>query len=134
MREIKFRAYDTYNERMIYDPYYFRINSNSENEDKKFNAPMEYAETWQDIDDGIWRPCHIMQFTGLKDKNGKEIYEGDIIRHDTYGNKPSHKIMYFISTFRLLSLLRNEDRLMLESQYRFIEVIGNVYENSELLK
>ena len=72
-----------------------------------------------------------MQYTGLHDKNGKEIYEGDIIHLE--GQKHNHKIIYTISSFvgkqtkgKFLGYL---DGLFF---YR-TEVIGNIYENKELL-
>lgn len=73
----------------------------------------------------------LQQYTGLKDKNGKEIYEGDIVK----GEYRTYQIEYTGAAFRLkttddslpdlLPVLENTDR---------IEVIGNIYENPELLK
>ena len=64
----------------------------------------------------------IMQYTGLKDKNGKEIYEGDIL--EVYGGEC---INYLVES--LYSIFY--DRINTELEY---EIIGNIHENPELLK
>lgn len=76
----------------------------------------------------------IMQFTGRHDKNGKEIYEGDIVRHNRgYENKPrvmNGEVVYGAAMFGL----------MIPSGFAsfvhqtFMEVIGNIHENSDLLE
>ena len=68
----------------------------------------------------------IMQFTGLKDKNGKEIYEGDLVHSDSsYYNKPITVYWNNEMTgyFPLLSMRPEQ-----------LSVIGNIYENPELIK
>ena len=83
----------------------------------------------------------LMQFTGLKDKNGVEIYEGDIVR----GRYADEYYTYFIKNERVVfkngcfGLLDNNDFFTtldyyLEEQSKFeIKVIGNIYEHPHLL-
>ena len=139
MREIKFRVWAD-------DKFYDKClvgNTNNTN-DEKWTCPMVWLEDrkeWVHCDNG-----DICQYTGLKDKNGKEIYEGDILRNvyykysnDENGNKGFKeeilKVVYRACGFIYELIKINE----LESYYGedgddFIEVIGNIYENPELME
>lgn len=70
----------------------------------------------------------LMQFTGLHDKNGKEIYEGDIVEYEFgYENKMAEPVVFKGRSFSL----DTGNNYMPEEHNR--EVIGNIYENSDLL-
>jgi|ERR1039458_2618225 uncharacterized phage protein (TIGR01671 family) len=73
----------------------------------------------------------LMQFTGLKDKNGKEIYEGDIVRSSDW----VYEIYAGKGFWGLKGIGRQGTKIYLKIwEERFTEVIGNIYENPELLK
>lgn len=73
------------------------------------------------------KQCVIMQCTGLKDKNGKLIYEGDILR---INNKEIHPVEYM----KCYAQFHIEDHGVVESFFCYTyEVIGNIYQNLELL-
>ena len=87
-------------------------------------------------------PETVGQFTGLCDKNGKEIYEGDIVKKE-YGidipngvfcsnvaGYDNFSVDYIDGGFRLL----NNQRGFLLCKGNHLEVIGNIYDNPELLK
>lgn len=76
------------------------------------------------LSDGI-----LLQFTGLKDKNGKEIYEGDILRCTSESMPFNNEIKWYSSGFWLIDQHGNGHLPNME--YR--EIIGNIYENPELI-
>ena len=67
MREIKFRAWDKEKKTML--------NWLSDMEAIKDAMPYDCGDEWTEN-------CILMQYTGLKDKNGKEIYENDVVRYE----------------------------------------------------
>ena len=81
----------------------------------------------------------LMQSTGLKDKNGKEIFEGDILAFKTDDEVINVKIFWDEkhALFMFRSEKYNEEEPLAElveaNTYPF-EIIGNVYENPELLE
>ena len=127
MREIKFRAWDKHEEIMIY----------SEQADYPYNWGLGFYGIEVEECDGIYwntmKDLEFMQFTGLKDKNGKEIYEGDICR---YNLDNSLHIVEFInnhwSAFCFIELATQECNHLYE--FDDFEVVGNIYESPELLK
>src|SRR5512146_66283 len=75
----------------------------------------------------------LMQYTGLKDKNGKEIYEGDVVEVEDGPNKKKREIVFKDGAFSLKLLNGATEYLPNYVRYGQIEVIGNIYENPELL-
>ena len=78
-------------------------------------------------------PKTVGQYTGLKDKNGKEIYEGDILK-----NKREENFKLYwdekMSAFYLQNILwLNEDTPVGFHRMENFEIIGNIFENKELL-
>ena len=80
----------------------------------------------------------LMQSTGLKDKNGKEIFEGDVVRQ--VRTQPTTENEIIIGVVTMLEgawLIMNDGEQLasyLWSETDINEIIGNIYENSELLE
>jgi uncharacterized phage protein (TIGR01671 family) len=149
-REIKFRAWDKEERMMLHDDFSVSPKGNL------FFWDV-VAQSYSDIKPST--EAILMQFTGLHDKNGKEIYEGDIVKGvvefpqlttmDTDDNsnfKMAGIVFYDHHGFQLkvIQHLCDEDREGMVNYFSFIgndgevfdhiEVIGNIYENPELLK
>lgn len=90
------------------------------------------------LNDG-WDNFELMQFTGLKDKNGKEIYEGDIITNETEIVVSEYGVLDYTGEFQKTkcSVTYNSHFCMFnlteDVHHGKFEVIGNIYENPELL-
>ncbi len=74
----------------------------------------------------------LMQYTGLKDKNGKEIYEGDIIVEYLLPNEYDYGIIEYLDGSFVINWKSKMWQYLINVSRR--EVIGNIYENPELLK
>ena len=82
----------------------------------------------------------VMQFTGLKDKNGNEIYEGDILAYPSAHPKHSGKIFNNVVEFASGQTIcgwrmRNKSCIVKATHYKFAisEIIGNIYEHPNLI-
>mgnify|MGYP003132010777 CR=1 FL=1 len=78
----------------------------------------------------------LMQYTGLKDKNGKEIYEGDIVRVLSQKDSSTAPVVYHNCQFcfELQDDDIGNDPYRFLSGWKSVEVIGNIHENPELLE
>lgn len=77
--------------------------------------------------------CVLMQYTGLTDKNGKEIYEGDIVKSEQW--TPEIYRVWFSRGGFCFSNDTTDIEYVNDAKYlEQFEVIGNIYENPELLK
>lgn len=122
-REIKFRAWD--GKVMIYYDKQYGVGGGDSETDVIFFANTKVNT--------IGKSFELMQFTGLLDRNSKEIYEGDIVKHfhkDVIG-----KVIYQVTEYCVWEKIVEEDRGTAGQRHTLDDpwtVIGNIYENPEL--
>ena len=138
MREIKFRAWDKVSKQMfkirlvdLYDMTVYSAKSGDFICSYQRKTKYSKNENFKDVERLVF-----MQYTGILDKHGKEIYEGDIFVH----NNQKFEVIYDGTRFIGVDSDRSGNGYVcyVDSHYKdgssSIEVIGNIYENTESLK
>lgn len=134
-RQIKFRAWNPGKRKMLYIGKF-----------KLRHEPDNGLNAGRFDDDGEYIQFNLMQFTGLTDKNGKEIYEGDIVNYD---GTPYN--VNALKTIGVISMIKHSWSLKYKSKWgdydgysyynlgcedffdRKSEIIGNIHEHEHLL-
>jgi len=130
MREIKFRAWDKKNKKLYYF-WYYEITPKGISFTTLTSPLTRISINHEDL--------ILMQYTGIKDKNGKEIYEGDIVKaiqvDDYYPDDKPEEIITVITIDKKTEIsgysMGGPDG---QTTFKEIEVIGNIYENPEMMK
>ena len=126
MREVKFRAWDETNKVMVYN-----VNINN-------GKPVKPGYQWFNAENTILH-SEPQQYTGVKDRNGKEIYEGDILHERHFVSWSREKgeryvdvfaVVWHDGGFTLKPIGKEHIRTLDWTQY---EIVGNIYENPELI-
>lgn len=139
MREILFRGKRTYDGTWVYGAFSeYDITQNAYGEIIVCRNPcvIDYDSdelAWNEVD-----PETVGQYTGLTDKNGKKIFEGDVVKDD-WGK--IYKVFYVLHSCAFMVNCSNPPNEYEKGNYRIgeawcgtIKVIGNIHDNPELLE
>lgn len=125
MREIKFRAWD------------LKTKTMHTVENINFCGRETVTVQYNPVKKICLDSVLLMQYTGAKDKNGVEIYEGDIIRHQSgkYGTDFEIKWSPILCGFTAMQIESGHPSPQLnQGTMSYFEVVGNIYENPELVE
>ena len=124
MREIKFRAYIKKSKQLVQvKSIHLGTKKIMVGYSKSKNNYGNYTISFNEIE--------LMQYTGLKDKNGEEIYEGDILKSYYYIDTPNGEQERYHQKEIKFDEISCEYNI---NAFENLEVIGNIYDNPELLK
>ena len=130
MREIKFRFVEKENN-VVREITHIDFELNI----VRLITGREAESNWVLQDEFSFENIELMQYTGLKDKNGVEIYEGDIVKYKGYDDY-IYKVVFVETECRFFALgvtkTQSENNLGYKINNR-LKVIGNIYENGNLL-
>lgn len=118
-REIKFRAWDKKETKQVVELSYDQYGG--------IDVFISHG-----INAGPLGPTSLMQFTGLKDKNGKEIYEGDVVSFATENTKYNWLVSFYDGCFGFERKNQFITVGFVNHGTDELEVIGNIYENPKL--
>ena len=121
MREFKIRVWD-----VKANDWYYTVSSKPE--DHNVLDTYYFENLYQNEEDYIWE-----QYTGIKDKNGREIYEGDIVRFEAYSRVFQVVYRQWDCSFMFENDEDEEIVHMFNDFQDKYEIIGNIHENPELL-
>lgn len=121
MREIKFRGFNTKNNQWLYGSHIL-------NRGKHFVAPDEFADgkTWEDYE---VVPESVGQFTGLHDKNGNEVYEGDVVRY-----RPNNKTYQVVFKDGIFFGEGIDGDGAASHFFPSCEIVGNIHDHPSLIE
>ena len=131
MRPVKFRAWDKYEKWMVYDILNAYDGMWSYKNSDEINDHYGYVSSIQSFMDE--EEFEIMQYTGLLDKNGVEVYFNDIVE-DEYGHR--YEVVFEGDCLRCNGIRRIRGGHKPKNRWfgRGLKIIGNRYENPELLE
>jgi len=120
MREIKFRVYDDLSKKYIQDNKVYILGA-------LVNGKLVFSS-----ENELLKHHHIEQFTGLQDKNGKDIYEGDILHYNTgFAGEPKSRDGIVVWKQGAFGVDNASMQLTWYTDHYGCEIIGNIHEKGK---
>lgn len=127
MREIKFRGYDKFDKRWVYGYGLHQSIFIDGSSNAYVTAGIREVFIVDKESAG--------QYTGCKDANGNEIYEGDILKCKLYNGEYENCVIVWDEEYACFDALNSDKSIFMSpNRWHEFEIIGNVYENKELLE
>lgn len=127
MREIKFRGISEEGNKWVFGDLFHGVTYIFINVTERF-------DNYNSIKHVVVKPETVGQYTGLNDKNGGEIYEGDILEFSMHARERG-SVIFRDGSFMVV---RNSDDCCIadfeNENGHFFEILGNIYENTELIE
>ena len=125
MREIKFRGKDVKTGEWVYGAYV-----------QKSNYIVTYLNKSELLESEIASvdPDTVGQYTGCKDTNGKDVFEGDIVTENLFWDMEKKEIVYFEIVFEENGFNLKDKKGMIFKIGQEPTIVGNIHDNPELLK
>ena len=126
-RDIRFRVFDRPSQRMLYQKdFQFSFNQNGFEVIETTVTPK--ITMHMSISDNL--NGHLMEYSGFKDMEGVDIYEGDILEKEMYGKKVYYEVEHSNGSWKIRN---HHDYIHLATIRVLSKVIGNIYQNSNIL-
>lgn len=134
LADFDFRIWDKGEETLTYASKDWKLDIGFSNPQQDYGVCESELHAYYDGEPMCPSDCEIELWSGLCDKNGKRIYEGDILAHDNgYGIEYHSKVVFENGVFKIAIIEHPAVEIIEDLRTGFVAVVGNIHENADLL-